>query len=75
MIVTKEQQERLVDKYVKEGHTTDECIGFIEGIERTLEMLDKQIKDIRDNDPWLTNGNNDFPQPNTYVEPWESMGK
>ncbi len=29
----------------------------------------------RSNEPHLSQGNNDFPQNNTYVEPWESMGK
>jgi hypothetical protein len=41
MLVTKEQQEALVDKYIKEKHTQDECIGFIDGINYTLELLSK----------------------------------
>jgi len=38
MLVTKEQQEALVEKYLK-AHTPDECIGFIDGINATLELL------------------------------------
>jgi methyl coenzyme M reductase subunit C-like uncharacterized protein (methanogenesis marker protein 7) len=41
MLVTKEQQEALVDKYIREKHTQDECIGFIDGINATLELLSK----------------------------------
>lgn len=39
MLVTKEQQEALVNNYVKEKHNADECIGFIDGIEKTLELV------------------------------------
>jgi len=41
MLITKEQQEALVEKYVKEKHNTDECIGFIDGINATLELVNK----------------------------------
>jgi len=41
MIVTKEQQERIVEKYVKEKHNTDECIGFIDGINATIELINR----------------------------------
>ena len=41
MLVTKEQQEALVDKYIREKHSQDECIGFIDGINATLELLSK----------------------------------
>ncbi len=41
MIITKEQQERIVDKYVKEKHNTDECIGFIDGINATIKLINK----------------------------------
>ncbi len=39
MLITKEQQEALVSQYVKAGHTQDECIGFIDGIEKTIELI------------------------------------
>ena len=41
MIVTKEQQERIVEKYVKDKHNTDECIGFIDGINATIELINR----------------------------------
>jgi hypothetical protein len=44
MLVTKEQQEALVEKYIKDKHSTDECIGFIDGINATLELVDKIYK-------------------------------
>lgn len=45
MTITKEQQEAMLSNYVKKGHTTDECIGYIDGIEDMLNLvvkLDKQ---------------------------------
>lgn len=33
MILTKEHQEALVSNYVREGHSQEQCIGFIDGIE------------------------------------------
>mgnify|MGYP003634310624 CR=1 FL=1 len=41
MLVTKTQQEAILDKYMKEKHNTDECIGFVDGINATLEMINK----------------------------------
>ena len=43
MIITKEQQERILDKYSKEGHNTFECSGFIDGINATIELINKTI--------------------------------
>ena len=39
MLITKEQQEALIDNYIKERHTQDECIGFIHGVEKTMELI------------------------------------
>jgi len=39
MIVTKEHQEALLNKYVKDKHNTDECIGFIDGLNAALELF------------------------------------
>ena len=39
MIITKEQQEALLEKYMRENHNTDECIGFIDGINALFELL------------------------------------
>lgn len=41
MLITKEQQEALVDKYIKEKHNQDECIGFIDGLNAMLELISK----------------------------------
>ena len=41
MIVTKEQQEAILNKYIKEKHNTDECSGFVDGINATLELVNK----------------------------------
>lgn len=41
MIVTKEQQEALVENYVKEKHSTDEVCGFIDGIGKLMELIIK----------------------------------
>lgn len=41
MIITKEQQEALVDKYIREKHSQDECIGFIDGLNAMLELISK----------------------------------
>lgn len=39
MILTKETQEAWVNAYVKEKHTTDECIGFIDGVNKAVRYL------------------------------------
>ena len=41
MLITKEQQEALVDEYVKQKHNTDECIGFIDGVEAIINLINK----------------------------------
>lgn len=43
MIVTKEQQEAWVNAYVKEKHNTDECIGFIDGVNKALDVVSKNL--------------------------------
>ena len=48
MIITKEQQERILEKYIKEKHSTDECIGFVDGINACLNLIN-QIK-MRENE-------------------------
>ena len=45
MIVTKEQQERLVENYRKKGANTDNIIGCVEGINATIELVDKLMKE------------------------------
>lgn len=41
MLITKEQQEALVENYIKEKHSTDEVCGFIDGIGKLMELLIK----------------------------------
>lgn len=41
MLITKEQQEALVYMYVRDKHTTDECIGFIDGVNSIMELIGK----------------------------------
>ena len=45
MLITKEQQEELVYMYVKDNHTTDECIGFIDGVNSIMELIGKIDKE------------------------------
>ena len=45
MLITKEQQEALVNMYVKDKHTTDECIGFIDGVNSIMELIGKIDKE------------------------------
>jgi hypothetical protein len=40
MLITREQQQALIDNYVKQKHNTDECIGFIDGIESICKLID-----------------------------------
>jgi hypothetical protein len=41
MLITKEQQEALLQAYIKEKHTQDECIGFIDGMSAAIELMIK----------------------------------
>jgi len=43
MIVTKEQQESLVNKYVETGCSMDELQAFLDGMVATLELIDKLL--------------------------------
>lgn len=44
MIITKETQEAIIEKYIKLGKTTDECIGFIDGINEIMKLIEKLSK-------------------------------
>jgi hypothetical protein len=39
MLVTKEQQEALIDNYTKANHNMDECIGFVDGMNAMLNLI------------------------------------
>ena len=39
MLITKEQQEALLDNYIKEKHSKDEVCGFIDGMQKLMELI------------------------------------
>lgn len=45
MIVTKEQLEALVNNYKKRGASDAELIGFIDGVEAVMDLIDKIQKE------------------------------
>ena len=57
MLITKEQQEALVHKYIKSGKSTDECIGFINGIEQTMELIERLYEEKLKTNKSKTNEN------------------
>lgn len=44
MLITKEHQEALISNYNKQGHSQDECLGFIDGIGKLMELIIKLDK-------------------------------
>jgi hypothetical protein len=46
MLITKEQQEALVDNYIKAKHSQDEVIGFIDGLEALMDLIEKIDKNV-----------------------------
>lgn len=40
MIITKEQQEVMLDKYMKD-HNIYECQGFVDGMKAMIELIQK----------------------------------
>ena len=55
MLVTKEQKEELLNDYIKQGNTQEECSGFIDGMyaleylihELKLQRLNKELENIK----------------------------
>ena len=45
MIVTREAQQRVVDKYDTKDKTTKQLIAFTQGLEAAFELIDKITKD------------------------------
>ena len=43
MIVTRQAQERLLQKYIDDKHTTEECSGFVDGMNEVFKQLNKQL--------------------------------
>ena len=50
MLVTKEQQEAWLNTYIKEGHSMDCCMGFIDGIEKALSYMQEKMKPVAINE-------------------------
>ena len=44
MLITKEHQESMVEKYKNAGRNFDECIGFIDGMNAMLELVAKKMQ-------------------------------
>lgn len=44
MIITKEHQESMVEKYKIAGRNFDECIGFVDGMNAMLEHIAKKMQ-------------------------------
>lgn len=47
MLITKEQQEALVENYKKQGRNNDEVLGFIDGIGKLMELIIKLDSNVR----------------------------
>ena len=42
MIITKEAQERIIDKWNTENKSLSELISFMEGMEAMIKLINKQ---------------------------------
>ena len=42
-MITKEQQAAWINNYVKKNHTTEKCIGFIDGVEKAMDVVNKNF--------------------------------
>lgn len=47
MLITKEQQEALLDNYIKANHSGAEIMGFIDGLEALMDLIEKIDKNGR----------------------------
>ena len=43
MIITGEEQFKLIDEYQNKGKTIDEELGFVDGMQAILELVDKKL--------------------------------
>jgi hypothetical protein len=50
MLITKEQQEAWLSQYLKENHTSEECIGFVDGINKAFDFVNKNLGKDRKRD-------------------------
>lgn len=61
-MITKEHQEALVSNYVKEKHTQEECIGFIDGLDKALSLVNENKKGVLNN--FILEVKKEFPNQN-----------
>lgn len=40
MVITKEHQEAMLQRYAK-NHGTEECLGYVDGMNAILELMNK----------------------------------
>ncbi|MDH4127117.1 MAG: hypothetical protein OEV44_00075 [Spirochaetota bacterium] len=64
MIVTKEHQEALIEKYIKDKHNQDECIGFVDGLNTALNLV-KSLT-ISSNSNWVACAEREPDKEDTY---------
>ena len=48
MLITKEQQEAMIDGYIRSGRSQDEVIGFIDGMDKMLDLIVRLDRDRRE---------------------------
>jgi hypothetical protein len=41
MLITKEQLTALIVNYIKSGNNQDACVGFMDGVEKVMELITK----------------------------------
>ncbi len=49
MIITKEQQEAILNNYMKEKHNADECSGFIDGMNAMYDLINRLMEQEKAN--------------------------
>ena len=48
MILTRERQETMLQNYIDKGHTTEECSGFIDGMDAVIKEMNKKAATVCD---------------------------
>ena len=58
MIITENSQERLLHNYSSNGRTIEECCAFVEGMQATIRMIDKMMREETNRNNKLKNKRN-----------------
>ena len=45
MLITKEQQHKLLNKYINENHSMDKCSGFIDGMNAMMKFIGEKLSE------------------------------